>query len=311
MSEINLDKLKEPVPLEGLQFFPGAIKKDGSEGLVLAYIDATFAADRLDDACGPENWDLSDAKPIFEGDRVVCVERTLRLRLNGGWVGRTDYGYPNDDKDSEPIKSMASDALKRCCWLWGIGRELRRGPNIWWPVQGEGKFKRFSPGAGAAYWKAATGEVVAGAPQRSPQPSPAKRSAPAGGEDGTPICPDHDKPMKQRANGHWYCATPVEKDDDDKVTKWCKYQPPKGPTPEEESLLKSEPPEQGDPNPGAVTVMDILRANGKESKGQQLAALGKACKELEIGLPRGSDPEAWLSTLDDATLAQFCDALGG
>jgi len=146
---------------------------------------------------------------------------------------------------------------------------------------------------------------------RGAQSSQEERSAPAEGEDGVPICPHHNKSMKQRKSGHWYCSTPIEKDDDDKVTKWCDYQPPKGPTAEDQSVLDSEPPGDGDPNPAVVTVMDILRANDKETKGQQLAALAKACKQLDIGLPRGGDPEAWLSTLDDATLAQFCDALNG
>jgi len=289
VSEINLDKLKEPVPLEGLQFFPGAIKKDGSEGLVLAYIDATFAADRLDDACGPENWDLSDAKPIFEGDRVVCVERTLRLRLNGGWVGRTDYGYPNDDKDSEPIKSMASDALKRCCWLWGVGRELRRGPNVWWPVQGEGKFKRFSPGAGAAYWKAATGEVVAGAPQRSPEPSSAKRSEPAGDEESRGDCPVHGVPFRHivgekngKAYDFWSCG---EKNEDG---SWCKEKPPKV-TPEDKSLLDSEPPGDGDLEATERTAL-LISLRKKHPGARALMAVNAYCTDNK--LPPVADKDA-------------------
>jgi len=219
---MNFEEIRKPIPLEGLQFFPGALNREKTEGLILAYIDATFAAQRLDEACGPGQWDLSDSKPVYEGDRVVCVERTLKLRIGDEWVGRTDYGYPNGPDDSEPIKSMASDALKRCCWLWGVGRELRRGPNVWWPVTGEGKFKRFATGAGQEYWRRATGG--AGASQKGTQTPQNRRSAPATGGD-TPdgdrgVCPVHGVPFTHKV-GHsektgkdfdfWSC--PVKNDD--------------------------------------------------------------------------------------------------
>ncbi len=64
------------------------------------------------------------------------------------------------------------------------------------------------------------------------------------------------------------------------------------------------------PNVGAVTVMDILRSQGLETKGKQIAALARACQSLNIGLPRGPDPEAWLSTLTDEVLSRMCDAVG-
>ena len=295
MSEISLDKLKEPVPLDGLQFYPGAIKDD--KGLVLAYIDATFAAERLDDACGPENWDISDATPIWEGDKVVCVQRTLKLRINGEWVGRTDYGYPNGTDDSEPIKSMASDALKRCCWLWGVGRELRRGPNVWWAVEGAGKFKRFSPGAGAAYWKAATGEVAAGAPQGRPQSSPAKRSAPPeGDEESRGDCPVHGVPFRHvvgEKNGKpydfWSCP---EKNDDG---SWCKQKPPKGPSPEEQSLLDAEPPGDGDLEATERTAL-LISLRKKHPGARALMAVNAYCTDNNL------PPVADMAALDSLSI---------
>jgi hypothetical protein len=39
-------------------------------------------------------------------------------------VIREDAGYPNSERDEEPMKAAVSDALKRCAVLFGIGRHL-------------------------------------------------------------------------------------------------------------------------------------------------------------------------------------------
>ena len=232
MREIDWAKLREPIPLDGLQFFPGATNQDKTQGLVLAYIDATFAADRLDEACGPENWDLA-SEEVREGDKVICVRRTLRLQVAPDkWVGRADYGYPNTDDDAEPLKSMASDGLKRCLWLWGGGRELRHAPQLWHPLVGEGKYKRFAAGVREAYAKAAEGGAT-----EPPAPAPAESRG---------NCLVHNKPFVHRvgtsAKGNaydfWTCPY-FDMVDGKRV--YCKQKPPTA-TSEDESILDNEPP---------------------------------------------------------------------
>ena len=80
---------------------------------------------------------------IFNG--IPAVKRPLLIRVDGEWIEKWEYGYPNNIRegevqDDEPLKSAASDALKRCAWMWGIGRELRRGPLLWWPIDQFGRF---------------------------------------------------------------------------------------------------------------------------------------------------------------------------
>ena len=55
--------------------------------------------------------------------------------------------------------------------------------------------------------------------------------------------------------------------------------------------------------------MDILRAQGKETPGQQMAALARATPTAGLNLPRGSKPEKWLSSLSDEDLSKIVDAL--
>lgn len=62
---------------------------------------------------------------------AIAVRRSIAIRVGDEWIEKWDYGYPNSIvdgqvKDEQPLKSAASDALKRAAPLWGIGRELSR-----------------------------------------------------------------------------------------------------------------------------------------------------------------------------------------
>ena len=64
------------------------------------------------------------------GDALFC---TVSIRDdNGEWVSKQDVGTPSF---SEPVKGSASDAFKRACFNWGIGRELYTAPFIWVPAE--------------------------------------------------------------------------------------------------------------------------------------------------------------------------------
>jgi hypothetical protein len=44
--------------------------------------------------------------------------------VEGKTTIRQDFGYPNSAQDDEPLKSAASDALRRCAAQVGVGRSL-------------------------------------------------------------------------------------------------------------------------------------------------------------------------------------------
>ena len=70
----------------------------------VAYIDARDCQDLLDEVVGPENWQS------FVGE---C------------WVWKSDTG---SESNVEKDKGHVSDAFKRACVSWGIGRFLYRLP---------------------------------------------------------------------------------------------------------------------------------------------------------------------------------------
>ena len=78
-------------------------------------IDARDVMDRLDNVCGPENW--QDRYPHISG-RVVCE---IGIKIGGEWVWKSDGA---GDTAVEKEKGGLSDAFKRAGVMWGIGRYL-------------------------------------------------------------------------------------------------------------------------------------------------------------------------------------------
>jgi len=89
--------------------------------MTFTYADARAVAQRLDDVLGIEGWqfEVKVADPI----RGV-VHGSLVIVIDGKSTIRQDFGYPNSTQDDEPLKSAASDALRRCAAQVGVGRSL-------------------------------------------------------------------------------------------------------------------------------------------------------------------------------------------
>ena len=65
----------------------------------------------------------------------------------------------------------------------------------------------------------------------------------------------------------------------------------------------------GEPDPRVVPILNMLHDKEKKTPGQQMAALAKATQAAEMGLPRGGDPKAWLSSLSNEDLSKIVAAL--
>jgi len=103
-------------------FAPEDLKqRPGRGGLTFTYADARAVAARLDDVLGCDGWSFEVA--VADPARSV-VKGSLALRIDGKSVIREDFGYPNSTQDDEPLKSAASDALRRCAAQSGVGRSL-------------------------------------------------------------------------------------------------------------------------------------------------------------------------------------------
>lgn len=112
---IYLAKLKEPFPATCISWRVGSTTKDKKKGMALAYIDARDVMQRLDDVCGPENWQCDYP---HAAQKTVC---RIGIRIKDEWVWKANGA---GDTDIESEKGALSDAFKRAAVLWGIGQYL-------------------------------------------------------------------------------------------------------------------------------------------------------------------------------------------
>ena len=83
----------------------------------MAYIDARDCMDILDEVCGPENWQSM----FYEENGLLFCK--VGIFVGECWVWKSDTG---SESNVEKDKGHVSDAFKRACVKWGIGRFLYR-----------------------------------------------------------------------------------------------------------------------------------------------------------------------------------------
>ena len=88
---------------------------------LLLYKDARVDMNVLDETVGAENWQREHT--VVNGN-LFC---TVSIKVDGEWISKQDVGV---ESYTEKEKGQASDAFKRACVNWGIGRELYTAPFI-------------------------------------------------------------------------------------------------------------------------------------------------------------------------------------
>lgn len=140
----NLRALHRPFEAHQIHWRAQTVTKargDGYAALALAYLDARDVMDRLDQVCGPANWQ-SEHFDAGNG-KLGC---RIGLFIDRLWIWKSDGA---GDTDVEAEKGAFSGALKRAAVSWGIGRYLYDMGNVWVPCeateyQGKPKFKKFT-----------------------------------------------------------------------------------------------------------------------------------------------------------------------
>lgn len=150
---IDLKALSAPFPPERISWRAQTVSN--GKALALAYIDARDVQDRLDEVCGPENW---QNRYTHTQGKTVCE---IGIKLSE-WIWKADGA---GDSDIEAEKGALSDAFKRAAVKWGIGRYLYDLESPWVPceVAQNGKFRRFTDDP----WK-----YVRNAPKAASPPAP-------------------------------------------------------------------------------------------------------------------------------------------
>ncbi len=109
---MNLQDLKKPIQSKWrVQSF----SKNKAVAACVPYIDSRDVQNRLDEVCGPENWQ-SDYKEV-KGN----VYAGIGILVGELWVWKWDCGT---ESKVEKEKGEASDSFKRSAVKWGIGRDL-------------------------------------------------------------------------------------------------------------------------------------------------------------------------------------------
>lgn len=139
--EKKLDLLAAPVELHNIEFRVQSVNK-GKYATILAYKDARYDMQMLDDIIGPGNW---QRKHESIGGVMHCSVGIWNPDTKE-WVWKQDAGT---ESQTEKQKGAASDSFKRACFNWGIGRELYDFPKISFQLKdsevigpdSQGKFK--------------------------------------------------------------------------------------------------------------------------------------------------------------------------
>lgn len=100
-----------------------AANSRGVFALLLLYKDARCDMNILDKVFGSMNW---QREHIIKEGRNYC-RVSVRDPKTGEWVSKEDVGV---ESNTEATKGEASDAFKRACVNFGIGRELYTAPKI-------------------------------------------------------------------------------------------------------------------------------------------------------------------------------------
>lgn len=139
---MNLQDLKKELP------YKWRVQSANQWGAsCVAYIDARFVQDLLDEVCGAENWQVKFEEHkgnLFASIGIKC--KTIIDVKTGNytehWVWKSDCGT---ESAVEKEKGEASDSFKRAGVMWGIGRFLYSKKIVKLPVKEKnGKYYPYS-----------------------------------------------------------------------------------------------------------------------------------------------------------------------
>ena len=128
IKEKELGKLNAPTPKNEIKYRPGSTFNWAEKKFarMLAYVDARYVQDKLDEIVGIGNWENQyhrDEKGILFCTITITFERKDGVV---GTISKTDCGT---ESNVEQQKGEVSDAFKRCAVNFGIARDLYNLPD--------------------------------------------------------------------------------------------------------------------------------------------------------------------------------------
>lgn len=114
---MELTELKKPFPEQNVEWraIRSGSNSRGPWVIIAPYIQSRAIMERLDEVCGPENWQMKHEVA------ATGVITSIGIKIGDEWVWKSDgAGFT----DVEAFKGGISDAIKRAGVPWGIGRYL-------------------------------------------------------------------------------------------------------------------------------------------------------------------------------------------
>jgi len=134
-----IERLSTPFPIEEVKVRPGAVRRDGTAALCLAYSDWwTGYLPRLNDEIGPNNWSI-DLEP-WGTDQIIA-----RMTAFGGLIRKASTGSAKGEANG--AQEAEVQAKKRAC-AEGLmlGLYYYFLPNVWGKGERVGKDFVFADG---------------------------------------------------------------------------------------------------------------------------------------------------------------------
>jgi hypothetical protein len=123
--------------------FTGGKQPGPCKAIMLAFVDNRAIMERLDEVCGPGNWQ-SECIPWGPNAAKCTLSLLFVSDREAQWVSRTDVC---ENSQVSPVKGGVSGAMKRAAAQWGIGRYLYHLPDAFLPAtkdaNGRGKLDNY------------------------------------------------------------------------------------------------------------------------------------------------------------------------
>ena len=128
IKENELSKLNVATPKDEIKYRPGSTFNwaEKKYARMLAYVDARYIQDKLDEIVGIGNW--SNQFHRDEKGILYCTITIKFIRKDGSIdsVSKTDVGT---ESNVEQQKGEVSDSFKRCAVHFGLARDLYNLPD--------------------------------------------------------------------------------------------------------------------------------------------------------------------------------------
>ena len=121
MEQLNF----RPLKANEIECRVGNVGKESNGFYLLLYKNARVDQCILDDTVGQFGWQCK----YYQVKNTMVCSVGIYSKEHQTWLWKDNGG--DDDYQAEQVKAELSDAFKRACFNWGIGRELYYAPKIW------------------------------------------------------------------------------------------------------------------------------------------------------------------------------------